>query len=279
MKTISRTFVLFCFMSMGACASAGDAIPGKPAEDHLRVVTYNVLKGTPVATIADTLRPYRADVILLQEVDQGTRRARAEDQPAELKRLLGMHAFYAPSYKVDGGTTGEMILSRLPLSRTGVLTLPKSRSIGALAATRWRGQKLLVISAHLSATFKADVDHVRDSAAARVREAKRIAAVASKSDRLVIVGGDFNCSPGAAPFKRIAEVLEPVAPGASLPARFPLLAFDYFFLDKSLVRGRSFVGPRSDSDHRAVVVDISPPPPLKGGTGEAATGGLLPVGE
>jgi endonuclease/exonuclease/phosphatase family metal-dependent hydrolase len=66
----------------------------EPLSPSIRIVSYNVRKGTPAKAIAADLLPLKADIIALQETDSGTRRSRGEDQPHLLRELLGMNGHY-----------------------------------------------------------------------------------------------------------------------------------------------------------------------------------------
>jgi endonuclease/exonuclease/phosphatase family metal-dependent hydrolase len=232
-------------------------------------MTYNVLKGSPVDDIAADVRRHAPDVALLQEVDRGTARARGEDQPLLLAEALGMNVFYAPSYAVDGGTTGEAILSRLHLTDGEVVRVEQGRSIGAMARLKWHGRSITVISAHLSATFKPDLDHIRKSGAARVREAKRLAEIVTAPTGDVILGADLNATPGTDPYETIAAALPASGiSGATYPAAGPLIQIDHIFVSEGLAPTEGRLGPKGVSDHLPVIVDLvpAPAPPLPPGT-------------
>src|SRR6476661_3121255 len=78
----------------------------------LRVLVYNIHAGkdaarTPrIAELADLVRHSSADVVLLQEVDQLTRRSGNVDQPAELASRSGYHAAFGRTIDYDGGRFG-----------------------------------------------------------------------------------------------------------------------------------------------------------------------------
>jgi endonuclease/exonuclease/phosphatase family metal-dependent hydrolase len=55
------------------------------------------------------------DVVALQEVDQGTKRASRVDQPAEFARLTGMRVVFGRNIPYDGGGYGTAVLTRLPI--------------------------------------------------------------------------------------------------------------------------------------------------------------------
>ena len=90
-----------------------------PAE--IRVLTYNIHHGEgrrrQVRSGADCGGDQlpRPDIVALQEVDQGTRRASGVDQPAELARLTGMKVVFGRNIDFEGGGYGTAVLSKLPV--------------------------------------------------------------------------------------------------------------------------------------------------------------------
>src|SRR4051812_30930666 len=81
-----------------------------PAE--IRVVTYNIHHGEGtdkkfgLERIAKVVMAERPDIVALQEVDQGTKRASGVDQPAEFARLMGMEVVFGRNIPFDGGGYG-----------------------------------------------------------------------------------------------------------------------------------------------------------------------------
>jgi endonuclease/exonuclease/phosphatase family metal-dependent hydrolase len=232
-------------------------------------MSYNVRKGSRAEDIARDVRAQDPDVALLQEVDRGTRRARGEDQAVRLGELLSMHAHYARSYDDDGGSTGQAILSRWPLSDTGLVALAGSRNIAAVGAIRWQGRRVVLVSTHFSSTYKVSLDHLLESAAARVGEARRIVEVATQAGGLLIAGGDLNCAPGSEPLGILSEALARADPGApTFPAAQPVLAIDHILFAGGLQTVRAFVAPQGVSDHRPVVVEFTRGTPGGVGAGD-----------
>src|SRR5215212_2221501 len=98
---------------------------------EIRVVTYNIHHGEGLdkkfglERIAKVLMAAKPDIIALQEVDQGTKRASRVDQPAEFARLTGMRVVFGRNIPYDGGGYGTAVLTRLPIrSHTSVKLKP-----------------------------------------------------------------------------------------------------------------------------------------------------------
>jgi len=237
-------------------AQANKKVPARPW-NALRVMTYNVLKGSPAKKIAADIRRYNPDVALLQEVDSKTKRANGEDQLPLLMKELGLHGFYAPSYKTDGGTTGQAILSRFPLARTELITLKGSRNIGATAVITWRGRSVRLVSTHLTSTYKLDVKHLRESAAMRAKEAARLARMLGALKGDVILGGDLNANPCSEPHRILEKILTRISPAApTLPSTAPLFQLDHVFATGAFKSARGWAGAPGVSDHLPVIVDV-----------------------
>lgn len=91
---------------------------------NLRILTYNIHRAIGLdrrfrpERIADVLRHYQADIVLLQEVDEGAPRSREMDLAKELAVMLG-YPHYAVGHNVSlrKGRYGNATLSRFPIIR------------------------------------------------------------------------------------------------------------------------------------------------------------------
>lgn len=109
----------------------------------MKVISYNIQFGRGLDGVIDlvrTCRPVRgADIICLQEVDQGWKRSGEKDQDVEIAGLMpSYYAVYGSSFDVDASSRaahgavinrrrrhGNMILSRWPILSSRNLPLPK----------------------------------------------------------------------------------------------------------------------------------------------------------
>jgi endonuclease/exonuclease/phosphatase family metal-dependent hydrolase len=97
---------------------------------QLRVLSWNIHKGIGGVdrrydldrTIA-VIRHYDPDIVLLQEVAQGMRRLRHQDQVELLTRALGLHAAFYPEHQFRVGGYGNLVLARWPIFSTAHLDL------------------------------------------------------------------------------------------------------------------------------------------------------------
>jgi endonuclease/exonuclease/phosphatase family metal-dependent hydrolase len=177
---------------------------GPLIETRLRVATWNVWgrygpweARQPV--IEANLRAIDADVICLQEAWEDD----TTSQPADLAAALGMTHVYERAFVMNGGWSGNAVLSRWPISAVTVDDLPMEGG-GAvdtdegerrvIVATEIEGPRgnFQVFCTHLS--WRADWSGVRQAQVAKVCEVIR-----SRSPRRfpAILCGDLNAEPAS----------------------------------------------------------------------------------
>jgi endonuclease/exonuclease/phosphatase family metal-dependent hydrolase len=100
-----RHTLVFCVL-LASCNAAHPATAPNVASDA-RVLVYNIHAGKDAAGIdnltrvAELVRSTKADIVLLQEVDKGTRRSGNVDQPAVLASTI---SFSPQQFTVLGGS-------------------------------------------------------------------------------------------------------------------------------------------------------------------------------
>ena len=245
-------------LSLLSCFFLGCTQTAKlPPQRTLKIISYNIEKGSPLAQIEAELRAQSPDIALLQEVDQNTSRSGNTAQTAVLAEHLSMYSFYSPSYQDDGGTTGQAILSRFPLEATLVVTLPKSRNIAAAATVLIDGARLRVFSVHFSSSVQERVEYQASAPLARVKEAERIIALLNEAGLPAIVGSDLNDVPASKPYQTLTASLQDVGPAAlTWPSSAPAEQLDYLMISKNLsARHPKSSGPLT-SDHRLISIEV-----------------------
>lgn len=210
----------------------------------VRVLTYNIHHGEgrdgrlDLPRLADAIRAAEPDLVALQEVDRGTRRAGGVDQLAELARLVGMHAEFGKAMDYDGGVYGVAILSRWPVedARTHLLPAwPGAEPRAALTVTvrlGGDGPRVSFTSTHL--------EQSRDSEA-QITQARGLIDGLAETRGPAILAGDLNARPGSAALALVESVWTTALPDGALPA--PVAADGSVGPDPGAGRRR---GPRGD---------------------------------
>ncbi|QCI68908.1 endonuclease/exonuclease/phosphatase family protein [Phreatobacter stygius] len=227
------------------------AMPG-PAATTVTVATYNMLKHhTSSERLAAWVRDEGIDVIVLQEVGLGGRKA-----VAELARILP-HV-HAP----DGALA---LLSRYPLSEPELVRPlfdkgARTRPDLIAATVQLPGRDpLRVVGVHFGWPQPAGIGQpIQFDWLAQDY-------LASSRPQRLLVAGDFNSAPGSFAFRRLAAVL-PLARAThglmSFPTRRgvfglhpprPFLAIDHIFAGRDLTPLQVARGPDLGSDHFPVI--------------------------
>ena len=177
-----------------ACAQ----VPNKPSTEaphRITVLSYNIhhARGVDdrldVERIAAVIRESGADLVSLQEVDQGVSRSESVDQPQAFAKLLKMHAAFGANIDLQGGKYGNAVLSRFPIVANKNHLLPNTdggeqRGVLEVDVELPQGGQLKFLATHL--------DH-RPDPAQRLDSAKFInEAFASDIKYPVCLAGDLN---------------------------------------------------------------------------------------
>jgi endonuclease/exonuclease/phosphatase family metal-dependent hydrolase len=270
------TVALAAAIVLGACTQAPRPMtPGPPAV--VRVMVYNIHAGKDaagvdnLAGVAELVRDSRADLALLQEVDQGTRRSGNVDQPAVLAARTGFHVAFGSALDYDGGEYGVAILSRWPIVADTLIHLPveppQQRSGGShepRGALRtevtapWG--RMIVFTTHLDASGP---DTYRRQEG---RTVSALVADARRSNPLVMIGGDFNATPESLAQQELrgSGLRDAYAEcgrgeGFTYPADSPVKRIDYLFLTGGMTCARAEVIETKVSDHRPVIIEVRIP--------------------
>ena len=255
---------------LALCAGVGAQRP----QPFARVLVFNIHAGKDASSranledIAALIRSTDADVVLLQEVDRGTKRSGYVDQLKILGDLTKYSTAFGRSLDYDGGQYGIAALSRQPISREATEPLPiqppQPRAGGSYEpraaltiATSTRIGALTAINTHLDSSKD---EHYR------LQESAHIAAMTRRvaREQLLVAGGDFNAEPTSAAYAQvIAAGLKDAwkecgaGDGLTYPADRPVKRIDYLFLAAGLRCSKAEVIDTTVSDHRPLLVTLT----------------------
>lgn len=241
--------------------------PCRPAQRiPLTVLTINIHgavardESYQLPRLAQEIRAWDADVVLLQEIHRYRRKSAFADQPLQLATLLDMNVTFGRNFTRDPEgagrprrESGTAILSRLPIEATGNALLPnqpglQQRGLGRIVV-RLGGRPVDIYNTHLQHTA-GDI---------RVVQARGIEdVIATQPQRPFILGGDFNATPGStamAVVNRFASDVWPesgTGPGLTVPPRAPKRRIDYLLYNGPWKPIASDVLTSTVADHRAV---------------------------
>lgn len=175
---------------------------GPLIESTLRVATWNVWgrygpweARQPI--IEANLRAIDADIVCLQEAWEDETRS----QPADLAATLGYEHVYDQAFMMNGGWSGNAVLSRWPIERHEVHDLPME---GGGAADTDDGERRLVVTTEIDGprgpfqvfcthlSWRIDWSGVRQAQVAKVCEVIR---ASSPRHYPAILCGDLNAEP------------------------------------------------------------------------------------
>ncbi|GAB2765388.1 hypothetical protein GCM10027020_17250 [Nocardioides salsibiostraticola] len=241
--------------------------PCRPAKrTPLTVVSINIHGAVArddsyqLRRLAEEIRSWDADVVLLQEIHRYRRTSAFEDQPLQLATLLDMNVSFGRNFtrapEAPGRPrreSGTAILSRLPIRATGNVPLPNQPGLQQRGLSRivvqLGGQTVDIYNTHLQHT-------AGDIRVVQARGIEQI--IAGQPARPFILGGDFNATPGSAAMAVVGGFATDAWPesgagtGLTVPPRAPRRRIDYLLYNGPWRPLASDVLPSAVADHRAV---------------------------
>ena len=228
-----------------------------------------------IATIADDLKAYDADVIFLQEVNTHSLMSLGRDQAEQIADRMGMHHAYAVAQRdaVVVKQQGNAILSKHPISDARSVELNpagdgEERRVAVVAKIDQPGVPGGVYAVCVHIAVHSETMKERDMAA--------LLALITSLPGPVILSGDFNQSPTAAPITQLLANL--TAAGHELHDAFKDVGtgdggtssapkgehrIDYVLTSADLPPVGAYVLRNlNDSDHFAVMADLQMHPPV-----------------
>ena len=230
-------------------------------DTSLEVVTFNMRSGwnrdrsrQMLPQIAAELAALRADVILLQEVDQNRVWSGRVDQPAYLAERLGMEYAFATNVLRPGESRyGTAVLSAFPILESTNTLLPRPGN------TQQRGLLRVVVEAAPGERVSFYTTHFEHtSEQARIMQARAAADVIAKDPYPAVIGGDMNSRPASTAMRTLGTVAQDswaVAgqhAGLTHPSASPRSRIDYLMARGDLGVTAIDTYPSAVSDHRAV---------------------------
>jgi endonuclease/exonuclease/phosphatase family metal-dependent hydrolase len=259
-----------------ACAAMPAASDGGTTR-RVRVLVYNIHAGKDaagvdnLAGVAALIRDTRADLVLLQEVDQGTRRSGNVDQPAVLAERTGFHVAFGSALDYDGGRYGVAILARWPITFDTLIHLPVDPPQARAGGSREpRGALRADIATPYGAitVFNTHIDASAEDTWRR-QEARVVAALVSEARAirpLVLLGGDLNSTPESAVQQdlRATGLRDAFAecgrgPGLTFPSDSAVKRIDYLYLAGRIGCTVAEVPKTRVSDHLPLLVEVITP--------------------
>ena len=213
-----------------------------------RQVFHTQAKASTLETIAETVR--EADIVCLQEVDLGGRRAGYRCQANAIAEKSDHDHLALQENRVIRGVSrhGNAILSRYPLSNVRDLKLPgRVPGRGCLIATVEAETRFDVACVHLSLGR-------RDQALQLDFLSRHL----PRNGRWVVMG-DFNCSLQSSPVETFLEQMQAHSdrqPDPTYPSWRPQRDFDHILTGRALALGQYQPGTEICSDHLYVSAEM-----------------------
>lgn len=209
------------------------AVPAAPAagQSTLRIVAYNIKHGLGMDSvidlerIANVLRPLDADVITLQEVDNGVERTDGVDQARRLGELLGMEAYFGDFMPYQGGEYGMAVLTRLPVLSVTNVRLPDGDEPRTALEVRVAvgGRPVSVVGIHFYRTPEE-----------RRAQADSLTSHFADVEHPVVLAGDFNSQRGDIVLRTLRQadwfVVDKTGDVDTFPSEVPEREIDFVML-------------------------------------------------
>lgn len=222
----------------------------------IKVVTYNICHGmgndgkVSLLRTAETLQPFDADIIALQEVDSRMYRSSFQHQTQVLARHLGMNSVFAPNLHFLGKSAyGNAVLSRYPIAKQVNVPLP--------GGSEQRGLQHCVLDIPGSDIRKISFfnTHLGLSSKERMQQTKTIAEALGRTPYPVLLAGDFNCSPDAPELRALASLVRypQVCLVKTYPAITPRYPIDQIYHSNEWEALEMSAYPSNASDHLPLV--------------------------
>jgi endonuclease/exonuclease/phosphatase family metal-dependent hydrolase len=170
-----------------------------PLDRPVKVANYNIKSGlwTSFDDVLGVIEEMDADILALEEVDNGMERSGGVDQSAVIAEAMHGERVFAGAWEKDEGAYGVALVSKLPVVRAERVELPDAGNLEprvAIDATVCAGdQPLRVVSTHADVLPWAATAHAK------------FIAEHVEGDSDVLVMGDLNTEPASDGVKSIVQ--------------------------------------------------------------------------
>jgi endonuclease/exonuclease/phosphatase family metal-dependent hydrolase len=226
----------------------------------VRLVSFNIHHGTvakkgPVdpEQLGEVCASFDADVLCLQEVDQGTVRVRGRDLAAIVAAACGMDHVFGTSQRHLGGRYGNAVLVRGEIAGSTVTRLPK-----VPRSRFWQEQRtVLEVDARLTeGPLHVAATHLAVKQWNNGPQLEFLLQRMRDRPRPLAVLGDLNRRRPAVEGLAEDHGLTTVGHGPTYPAWEPRTDIDHVLLSADLRSVGVEVRPTPMSDHAALLVDV-----------------------
>lgn len=226
------------------------------AQNTLKLMSYNIRNGNGMDNIcnyqriADVINKAAPDIVAVQELDSMTNRSGRKYVLGELAKLTGMHAYYAPAIKHDGGKYGIGILSKQVPVRLKTMALPGREESRMLVMAEFKDY--IYCCTHMSLTEED-----------RIKSLQILKEFVSTCKKPLFLAGDMNDQPDSEFIKELQKEFQIISNPKQLtfPASKPKVTIDYIVSLKRNMKGFSVkstevVNEPIASDHRPLIVEL-----------------------
>ena len=250
-----KSLTLLCCLACCLLGTATAQTPRQPqATGQIRLLTYNVHncigldKQRDYSRIARTISRTNPDVVALQELDSATVRNGGVFALDTLRKLTGLHGFYAPSIPYQSGTYGIGLLSREKPLHVRTVPMPGREEARTMIVAEFRDY--IFCATHQSLTPEDQLASV-----------PLILQAIGSPGKPVFLAGDMNSQPQEKPqelLRRHFTALNDTA-ACTFPADRPHSCIDYIYAltDNGYrfeVVQDTVIAEPAASDHRPVLV-------------------------
>lgn len=222
---------------------------------ELKVMSYNIHHGKNILgrdtldIIAALIEESGADIIGLQEVDNGMYRSKFRNQLKYLADSLSMYYAYGENLNILSGRYGNAILSKYPIVYSENILLPSKREQRGMlrADIDVDGRKINFMSTHLGLNIEE-----------REKQMKVITDYTKTLTDEIIIVGDFNAQPEEDEIRRFSKFMIDTGYAAGESHQptfdFPFVSgrIDYIFISPSFTLNEYRVIKSRASDHYPV---------------------------